>query len=203
MKHTCNSRLPEPVCQDFTVDIETSLNGGIVSLLYTQSYFCDLSVRSRASTGCEFGARARRLPPGVASRRNTDPLCLMFPAGPLTKAGSSLQPECQHPGLCTDHPSRVDFSRLLGRRAANMLLPVHDHFETTRNGNRPEWHNLSAFMVSNQASWVKADASHNVRTLFRLARTPHSGVRTAPTQSQTLSSSGRLSVPRGGVGRDV
>lgn len=177
LKHTCNSRLPEALCQDFTVDIETSLNGGIVSLLYTQSYFCDLRVRSHASTGCEFGQIARRLPPGVASRRNTDPLYLMFPAGGLARQGSALQPECQHPGLCTDHPSRVDFSRVLGRGAGNMLLPIHDHFETTRNGNRPEWHNLYAFMVSKKSSWTRSDGSHNVRTLFKLARTPHSGVR--------------------------
>jgi hypothetical protein len=177
LKHTCNSRLPEPICQDFTVDIKTGLNGHIVSLLYTQSYFCDLSVRSRASTGCEFGKRARRLPPGVASRRNTDPLYLMFPAGSLAGQGSALKPECQHVGLCTDHPSRVDFSRVLGRRARNMLLPIHDHFETTRNGNRPEWHNLYAFMVSNKASWLEADASHNVRTLFRLAHKKGAGVR--------------------------
>jgi hypothetical protein len=177
LKHVCNSRLPEPICQDFTVDIKTGLNGGIVSLLYTQSYFCDLTVRSQSSTGCEFGQRARRLPPGVASRRNTDPLFLMFPAGPLTAVEPSLQPECQHTGLCTDHPSRVDFSRVLGRGAGNMLLPVHDHFETTRNGNRPEWHNLYAFMVSDRASWLRADASHDVRTLFRLARTAGSGVR--------------------------
>jgi hypothetical protein len=177
LKHVCNSRLPEQICQDFTVDINTSLNGGIVSLLYTQSYFCDLRVKSHASTGCEFGKRARRLPPGVASRRNTDPLYLMFPAGSLAKQEPALQPECQHTGLCTDHPSRVDFSRVLGHRASNMLLPVHDHFETTRNGNRPEWHNLYAFMVSNRTSWFKAEESHDVRALFRLARTPHSGVR--------------------------
>ena len=177
LKHTCNSRLPEAICQDFTVDIEPSLNGGIVSLLYTQNYFCDFSVRSRASTGCEFGARARRLPPGVASRRNTDPLYLMFPAGSLAGQGTALQPECQHAGLCTDHPCRVDFSRVVGRGAGNMLLPIHDHFETTRNGNRPEWHNLYAFMVTDKANWFKADESHDVRTLFKLARTPHSGVR--------------------------
>ena len=177
LKHTCNSRLPEPLCQDFTVDIKTSLNGGIVSLLYTQNYFCDFRVKSRASTGCEFGRVAKRLPPGVAHRRNTDPLYLMFPDGPLAKVWPSLQPECQHPGLCTDHPSHIDFSRILGRRAGNMLLPVHDHFETTRNGNRPEWHNLYAFMVSSKKNWFKADQSHDVRTLFKLAHTPHSGVR--------------------------
>jgi hypothetical protein len=177
LKHTCNSRLPEQICQDFTVDIKTGLNGGIVSLLYTQNYFCDLTVKSSASTGCEFGALSRRLPPGVASRRNTDPLYLMFPAGQLADQWPTLQPECQHPGLCTDHPSRLDFSRVLGRGSGNMLLPAHDHFETTRNGNRPEWHNLYAFMVSNRASWVKADASHDVRTLFKLAHTPNSGVR--------------------------
>ncbi len=176
-KHTCNSRLPEPICQDMTVDVKTGLNGSIVSLLYTQSYFCDLTVRSRASTGCEFGAGARRLPPGVAGRRYTDPLYLMFPAGPLTKVWPALKPECQHPGLCTDHPSRVDFSRVLGPQAGNMLLPAHDHFETTRNGNRPEWHELYGFMVSKTASWVAADQSHDVRTLFRLARTKGSGVR--------------------------
>jgi hypothetical protein len=101
----------------------------------------------------------------------------MFPAGKLAGQGSALQPECQHPGLCTDHPSRVDFSRVLGRPAGNMLLPVHDHFETARNGNRPESHNLYAFMVSKKASWTMSDESHNVRTLFKLAGTPHSGVR--------------------------
>lgn len=177
LKHTCNSRLPEPICQDFTVDIKTGLNGGIVSLLYTQSYFCDLSVKSRASTGCEFGATARRLPPGVAGRQFTDPLYLMFPAGPLTKVLPALKPECQHAGLCTDHPSRVDFSRVVGRGTGNALLPVHDHFETTRNFNRPEWHELYAFMVSKASSWASADASHNVRTLFRLSHTRGSGVR--------------------------
>ena len=177
LKHTCNSRLPISVCQDFTVDIKTGLNGSIISLLYTQNYFCDFSVTSAAKTGCEFGRVARRLPPGVASRRNTDPLYLMFPSGALTNAGTSLQPECQHAGLCTDHPSTIDFSRVLGSAARNMLLPIHDHFETTRNGNRPEWHNLYAFLVSKRSSWVAADQSHDVRTLFRLARVHGSGVR--------------------------
>ncbi|MBV8952877.1 MAG: hypothetical protein JO153_01795 [Solirubrobacterales bacterium] len=169
--------MPEPICQYFTVDIKTGLNGSIVSLLYTQNYFCDLSVRSDASTGCEFGQGSNRLPPGVASRRNTDPLYLMFPSGPLAAQWPTLQPECQHPGLCTDHPSRIDFTRVLGRTGRNMLLPAHDHFETARNGNRPEWHNLYAFMVSNRASWARADQSHDVRTLFSLARTRNSGVR--------------------------
>jgi hypothetical protein len=177
LKHICNSRLPVNICQDFTVDIKTGLNGSIVSLLYTQNYFCDFSVKSAAETGCEFGREARHLPPGVASRRNTDPLYLMFPAGDLVNAGTSLQPECQHAGLCTDHPSRIDFSRVLGAGAGNLLLPVHDHFETTRNGNRPEWHNLYAFLVSKRSSWVAADQSHDVKTLFRLARDPGSGVR--------------------------
>jgi hypothetical protein len=177
LKHMCNSRLPVAICQDFTVDIDTSLNGHVVSLLYTQNYFCDLGVPSRASTGCEFGRIGNRLPPGVASRRNTDPLYLMFPSGAIAKNTKPLKPECQHAGLCTDHPSRVDFSRILGKGAGNMLLPVHDHFETTRNGNRPEWHNLYAFMVSKKASWSEADNSHNVKTLFRLAHTKGSGVR--------------------------
>ena len=36
---------------------------------------------------------------------------------------------------------------------------------------------LCAFIVTKQAAWIEADNSHNVRTLFSLARTPHSGVR--------------------------
>lgn len=58
-----------------------------------------------------------------------------------------------------------------------MLLPAHDHFETTRNGNRREWRNLHVFMVSKKASWFLADDSRNVRTLFKLAHTKHRGVR--------------------------
>jgi hypothetical protein len=49
LKHTRNSRLPEPICQGFTVDIKTGLNGHLVSLLYTQSYFCDLTVKGRVA----------------------------------------------------------------------------------------------------------------------------------------------------------
>ena len=177
LKHNCVSRLPESLCQSFTEDIKTGLNGQIVSLLYTENYFCDRAVRARASTRCEFGTRARRLPPGVAGWRYTDPLYLMFPAGAIARNPLALDPECQFAGLCTDHPSHIDFSRVLGPSGRNMLLPVHDHFETTRNGNRPEWHNLSMFLVGNKTSWFTADASHNVRTLFKLAHTRGSGVR--------------------------
>ncbi len=176
MKHICVSPEPMQLCQDFTVDINTSMNGSVVSLLYTQSYFCDLAIRSRAATGCEFGERARNLPPGVAGWRYTDPLFLMFPSGPLLKELGVLKPECQFAGHCTDHPSTVDFSRILGPATGNMLLPVHDHFETTRNGNRPEWHPLYAFFVSSLASWERAVASHDVRTLYTLAKTSGSGV---------------------------
>ena len=51
--------------------------------------------------------------------------------------------------------------------------------------------------------WLKAGVMDEGEVRRSVAGTPQGGVRTAPTQSQTSSSSGRFDVRRGGVGREV
>ncbi len=146
------------------------LNGQNVDALYTQNFFCDTSVSSHAPSGCEAGAPATKLPPGVASASNTDPLYIPVPL--FSPGPSGLQ--CPAGVPCIDHPTNIDLSRLasaLGKSPAalqNAMLPGHDHIITTRNNNLPEWWNVVVVGVTNPTSWnkiVQAKSYSEVQTL--------------------------------------
>lgn len=155
-------------------------NGEDVKFLYSQNYFCDGSVPSKASSKCEAGAKYSKLPPGTAAGA-IDPLYIPTPLG-FTPTPSYVQ--CQATPMCIDHPATVDLSRIAsalpGSPSAasvqNAMLPGHDHIITTRNEDKPEWWPVVVVGVTNQAAWTAITTAKNYATMKALEGKPGSGV---------------------------
>lgn len=176
LKNNCTTST-SPSCENVGVTSDF-INGQTVNALYSQNYFCDSSVSSQAPSGCEVGAPYSKLPPGVSSVSNTDPLYIPVPL--FSPGPSALQ--CAAGQACIDHPSTVDLSRLasaLGKPAsalANVAFPGHDHILTTTNNNQPEWWPVVVVGVTNPASFAKIEAAKSYSEIQALQANKANGV---------------------------
>jgi hypothetical protein len=140
-------------------------NGGTVSFTYSKGYYCDKSVSSAATSGCEAGANYK-----VAPATNFDPLYITVPLG-FTVPAMSM--ECPSALVCVDHPGTIDLSRLepdlkalypkltaaqLTAALKNSATPGHEHFITTTNGGRAEWWNVDVVGVTSLSEWNAINA---------------------------------------------
>ena len=130
---------------------------------YTKGFFCDTSVASSASSGCEVGQTYNR-PPAA----QFDPLYITVPLGfsvPMQQCPTAL--------VCVDHPGTVDLTRLesalkplypqltdaqLTDALKNFAVPGHDHFITDTNQFLPEWWDVQVVGVTSPQ--VYADIQH-------------------------------------------
>lgn len=150
--------------------------GATIDALYTEPYWCDKSVSSSAPSGCEAGAAYKQLPPGVASKSNTDPLWIPVPL-------FSPTPSTQCPATgCVDHPMTIDLSRLapaLGVPASKLKdvpVPAHDHVLNSRNNDLPEWWPVVVVGVTNQKAWDKIVSHKSLAEVRILQSEKGSGV---------------------------
>lgn len=140
-------------------------NGGTVSFTYSKGYYCDKSVSSAATSGCEVGANYK-----VAPAANFDPLYITVPLG-FTVPAMSM--ECPAGLVCVDHPGTIDLSRLepdlkalypkltaaqLTAALKNSATPGHEHFITTANGGKAEWWNVDVVGVTSLSEWNAINA---------------------------------------------
>jgi hypothetical protein len=140
-------------------------NGGTVSFTYSKGYYCDKSVSSAATSGCEVGANYK-----VAPAANFDPLYITVPLG-FTVPAMSM--ECPAALVCVDHPGTIDLSRLepdlkalypkltaaqLTAALKNSATPGHEHFITTANGGKAEWWNVDVVGVTSLSEWNAINA---------------------------------------------
>jgi hypothetical protein len=140
-------------------------NGGTVSFTYSKGYYCDKSVSSAATSGCEVGANYK-----VAPATSFDPLYITVPLG-FTVPAMSM--ECPAVLVCVDHPGTIDLSRLepdlkalypkltaaqLTAALKNSATPGHEHFITTTNGGRAEWWNVDVVGVTSLSEWNAINA---------------------------------------------
>jgi hypothetical protein len=135
-------------------------NGGTVSFTYSKGYYCDKSVSSAATSGCEAGANYK-----VAPAANFDPLYIAVPLG-FTVPMMSM--ECPATLVCVDHPGTIDLSRLepdlkslypqlsvaqLTAALKNSATPGHEHFITTADGGKAEWWDVKVIGVTSLKEW--------------------------------------------------
>jgi hypothetical protein len=135
-------------------------NGKTVSFTYTKGFYCDRRVKSAASSGCEAGANFQKAP-----AKNFDPLFITVPLG-FTRPAMSM--ECPTGLVCVDHPGTIDLSRLepalkplypsltnkqLTAALKNAAVPGHDHFITTKNGDKAEWWDVKIVGVTSAATY--------------------------------------------------
>lgn len=140
-------------------------NGGTVSFTYSKGYYCDPSVSSGASSGCEAGAEFK-----VAPAKSFDPLYITVPLG-FTVPSMSM--ECPSVLVCVDHPGTIDLSRLepdlkalypkltaaqLTAALKNSATPGHEHFITTQNGGQAEWWDVKVVGVTSLKEWNAINA---------------------------------------------
>lgn len=135
-------------------------DGSTVDFLYTANFYCDNGVSSKATTGCEAGAKYTKLPPDAKSQ---DPIYIVVPLG-FTPAGT--QPQCAMPGNCIDHPASMDLSRLASTldpilhttpdQLANAPGAPHSHFIDDRNNNLPEWWNVVVVGATSDSAYEQA-----------------------------------------------
>jgi hypothetical protein len=140
-------------------------NGGTVSFTYSKGFYCDKSVTSAASSGCEAGANFKTPPAS-----SFDPLYITVPLG-FTVPTMSM--ECPAGLVCVDHPGTIDLSRLepdlkalypkltaaqLTAALKNSATPGHEHFITTTNGGKAEWWDVKVVGVTSLSEWNAINA---------------------------------------------
>jgi hypothetical protein len=140
-------------------------DGHTVSFTYSKGYYCDQSVTSGATSGCEAGANFNTPP-----AKNFDPLYITVPLGFNVPAMSM---ECPSALVCVDHPGTIDLSRLepdlkalypqdtaaqLTAALMNAATPGHEHFITTQNGGQAEWWDVKVIGVTSLKEWNAINA---------------------------------------------
>ncbi|HEY1740297.1 MAG TPA: hypothetical protein VGI86_16410 [Acidimicrobiia bacterium] len=140
-------------------------DGHTTNFTYNRGFFCDTSVKSTASSGCEAGANYNKPPSS-----QFDPLYITVPLG-FTVPMASM--ECPATLVCVDHPGTIDLSRLepdlkalyptmtaaqLTAALKNAATPGHEHFITTQNGGQAEWWDVKVIGVTSLAEWNAINA---------------------------------------------
>ena len=105
-------------------------NGRTVRLEYSHTFFCTEPPSSGATSHCEAGLAAMKMPP---SGPVVSSIYELIPLG-FTPPSSTVQ--C--PAQCIDHPRTMDLSRVFGGLGANATLPARslviedqEHFQST------------------------------------------------------------------------
>lgn len=147
--------------------IGSSIGGKSSISTYKKGFFCDLSVKSASSTGCEVGEKFKKAP-GTGPH---DPLFALVPVGFPVKGL-----ECPANLVCVDHPGTLDQSRLAGalkplfpnmslkalaKSLENAPPPGHNHFLTTLNGGKAEWWAVNLIAVTDQALYQRLSMSRD------------------------------------------
>ena len=147
-------------------------HGKALSFTYSKGYFCDTSVSSAATTGCEAGAKWNTAP-----AKHHDPLYITVPLG-FTEKMSKM--DCPSGLVCVDHPGTIDLTRLepalkplypqlsdaqLTGALKNAATPGHNHFITDRNHGKPEWWDVKVVGVTSKAEYKKINAHRSAAFL--------------------------------------
>jgi hypothetical protein len=185
LNNDCGATAPN--CENIGISHDW-IDGQDVDALYTEPFFCDTTVSSGASSGCEAGAAPNQVPPGVSdptppsptvTNSQIDPLYIPVP---LYSSPAVAYDQCSSAIVCIDHPATIDLSRLasvLGAPAAslkNVALPGHDHLLTTRNGDQPEWWNVIVIPVTSPAGLASVESAKSYAAVKALENVSGSGI---------------------------
>lgn len=173
-----------------------NFKGHTVQFTYTKGFFCDTSVSSKSTTGCEAGAKFKQLPPKT---KDFDPLYITVPLGFTVKRHRM---ECPDGLVCVDHPGTIDLSRLepalkplypqltdaqLTAALENYPTPGHQHFITTRNRDKAEWWDVRIVGVLDKHLYNDITAHHSAHYLKQqIAKKSNQGKITGVIRSNTF-----------------
>jgi len=143
-------------------------SGALLEDIYTRTWYCDLSVASKSSSGCEVGASYNRPP---VPPNQFDPLYITVPLG-FTVPPMDMQ--CPQGLVCVDHPGTIDLSRIGG--PANTVTPGHDHFTTTTNQGAPEFWDVFVVGVKNRQTYDAIEAHRSFSYIEQLIKSGNPNV---------------------------
>jgi len=187
LNNDCGATAPN--CENVGISHDW-IDGQDVDALYTEPFFCDTTVSSGATSGCEAGSAPNQVPPGVSdttpptptvTNNQIDPLYIPVP---LYTTPAVPYVQCSAAITCIDHPATIDLSRLastLGAPASSLLnvpLPGHDHLLTTRNGDQPEWWNVIVIPVTSPAGLASVESAKNYASVKAMEDVAGSGIGT-------------------------
>ncbi len=154
----------------------------VLDFSYSKGFFCDTSVASSASSGCEVG-QTFNTPPSA----QFDPLYITVPLG--FNVPMDMQ-QCPATLVCVDHPGTVDLTRLepalkplypglsdaqLTAALQDFAVPGHDHFITDTNQFQPEWWDVQVVGVTSPATYAAIQHSRSFDFIEQLinSKDPH------------------------------
>jgi hypothetical protein len=156
---------------------EAYYNGVALPFTYTKGFYCDTSVASTATSGCEAGAEYNAPPPAAG---HFDPLYITVPLG-FSVPMDMLQ--CPSAIVCVDHPGTIDLTRLepalkplypgltdeqLTEALKNFAVPGHDHFITDVNRGNAEWWDVRVVGVTSPTTYAAIQAHKSFGYISKL-----------------------------------
>ncbi|MDX6242803.1 MAG: hypothetical protein QOE76_526 [Frankiales bacterium] len=150
-------------------------NGHSRDFTYNLGYFCDKSVSSTSTTGCEAGSRYVHAPSPQHS-----PLYITVPLGFPISQGAL---DCPNALTCIDHPGTIDLTRVepalkalfpqltdtqLTAALRNIDVPGHDHFIGTLAKGKPQWWEVRVVVVDDAATYRTLQAKKSLPYLQSL-----------------------------------
>ncbi|HEY3833232.1 MAG TPA: hypothetical protein VGO03_13125 [Acidimicrobiia bacterium] len=140
-------------------------NGHTTNFTYTRGFWCDTSVKSTASSGCEAGANYNKAPSS-----QHDPLYITVPLGFSVPMNME---QCPQGLICVDHPGTIDLTRLepalkplypkltdaqLTAALKDYEVPGHSHFITDANNDKPEFWDVKVIGVESPKVYADINA---------------------------------------------
>ena len=152
---------PNSAAGDTKAFIGAWLNGELVTLRYTRSYFCEEPPASIAPSECEIGALPEDFP-------RSGPIPVIYAIAPIgfTPAAGTLH--CPGEPLCPNHPPMIDVTRLNIPNVSVVSRAPHSHIITSRQAG---WHRTVNIRVLNSSVWDQIVASPSLETVRRLQAT--------------------------------
>lgn len=150
-------------------------DGTAVKEVYSKPWYCDKTVSSEASSGCEQGAHAAIPPPGHYDREYA-----IVPIGFTPPDAMTMN--CPEHTECVAHPATIDMRRVANALAMVMKttgpalsptlgdapVPGHNHYLTTVYGDKPEWWNVVIIGCTNPATYASIESHKSFAYINKL-----------------------------------
>jgi hypothetical protein len=154
--------------------IDGWLDGEDVSLLYTQSFFCEEPPASGAESNCEVGADAQVFP-------GSGLIPTIYAIAPVGIQPDPATLACRAGSPCLNHPAMLDVSRVAAPGATNVPALPHSHIITQKH--RGWWRTVN-IRVFDLEVWNEIAAAKSLTRVRELQADPAVGGASPPLISQ-------------------
>jgi hypothetical protein len=153
---------PNSAAGDEKAFIHGWLDGKLVELRYTRSFYCEAPPTSVAPSSCEIGALPDEFPRG-------GPIPVIYAIAPIGFTPSDPSTlHCPGTPLCPNHPPMIDVTRLDLPGVSTVARAPHSHIITSRQAG---WHRTVNIRVLSPAIWDQIVASPTLETVRQLQAT--------------------------------